>query len=163
VKNSFATIQALTTQTLRTAADLPSAQRALARRIQALAKAHDLLNLRAWTGANLTDVVARALEAFASEQVHVFGEPMEISAKQGLALSLALHELATNATKYGALSAPGGLVTIAWDSQDGWLDLYWQESGGPRISPPNRKGFGSRLLEQLVRSDLGGDVKFDYD
>lgn len=162
VKNTLATIQAISAQTLRTAPDLPSAREALDRRICSMAKAHDLLTLRAWTGANLTDIVMRAFDAFTPAQVEMSGAAVEVSPKQALALSLALHELATNAAKYGALSRPEGRVRVQWGVQEGMLRLEWQESGGPPVAPPSKKGFGSRLLEELVASDLGGDTKLNY-
>ena len=163
IKNTFATIQAITALTLRAARDLPAATEALDSRIRSMAQAHDLLSLRAWTGANLTDVVSRALAAFSSAKVTTSGSSVEISPKHALALSLALHELATNATKYGALSCAEGRVGLQWDVQDGMLHLDWQESGGPPVSPPAHKGFGSRLLEELVSHDLGGVTKLDFD
>ena len=162
VKNTFATIQAINAQTLRAAHDLPSAKQTLDRRIRALAQAHDLLTSRSWTGANLNDLVVRTLDAFSPTQVTMFGDPVDISPKHALALSLALHELATNATKYGALSCPEGRVSLKWHVREGTLHLDWEESGGPRVSPPTRKGFGSRLLEQLLVGDLGGNTKLDY-
>jgi chemotaxis family two-component system sensor kinase Cph1 len=76
---------------------------------------------------------------------------------------LALHELATNATKYGALSCPEGRVSVQWDVEESKFRLEWQESGGPPVAPPVQKGFGSRLLEELVIRDLGGHAKLDYD
>ena len=163
VKNTLATIQAITAQTLRAARDLPSAREALDRRIRSMAQAHDLLTLRAWTGANLTDVVMRALDAFTPAQVKMSGTAIDVSPKHALALSLALHELATNATKYGALSRPEGRVSVQWRVQEGMLHLDWEESGGPPVAPPTQKGFGSRLLEELVVRDLGGDTKLNYD
>jgi PAS domain S-box-containing protein len=163
VKNTLATIQAITAQTLRAARDLPSAREALDRRIRSMAQAHDLLTLRAWTGANLTDVVMRALDAFAPAQVNMSGTAVDIAPRQALALSLALHELATNAAKYGALSCAEGRVSVQWGIQDGKLHLDWEESGGPPVVPPKQKGFGSRLLEQLVLHDLGGQAKLNYD
>jgi two-component sensor histidine kinase len=162
VRNTFATIQAINAQTLRAAHDLPSARLTLDHRIRALAQAHDLLTSRSWTSANLNDLAARALDAFAPKQVEMFGAPIDVSPKHALALSLALHELATNATKYGALSCPEGRVSLKWHVRDGTLHLDWEESGGPRVVPPTRKGFGSRLLEQLVVGDLGGYTKLDY-
>ena len=162
IKNTLATIPAIAAQTLRAARDLPSAREALERRIISIAQAHDLLTLRAWTGANLTDVAMRALDAFTPAQVRMSGAPIDISPKHALALSLALHELATNATNYGALSRPGGLVSVNWGVQEGMLHLDWEESGGPPVAPPKHKGFGSRLLESLVGPDLGGDVKLNY-
>ena len=128
-----------------------------------MAQAHDLLTLRAWTGANLTDVVMRALDAFTPAQVKISGTAIDVSPKHALALSLALHELATNASKYGALSCPDGRVSVQWGVQEGTLQLDWEESGGPPVAPPTQKGFGSRLLEELVARDLGGDTKLDFD
>lgn len=163
VKNTLATIQAITIQTLRTARDLPSAREAVDRRIGSMARAHDLLTSRAWTGAILMDVVMRALDAFTLAQVNLFGGAVEVSPKHALALSLALHELATNATKYGALSCPAGRVTVQWSVQEGMLQLSWEETGGPPVSPPTQRGFGSRLLEDLVASDLDGHTKLNYE
>jgi two-component sensor histidine kinase len=163
IKNTLATIQAISAQTLRAARDLPSAREALDRRIRSLAQVHDLLTVRAWSGANLTDVVVRALDAFTPAQVKMSGTAIEVSPKHALALSLALHELATNAIKYGALSYPEGQVGVQWSVREGMLHLDWEESGGPPVAPPTQKGFGSRLLEELVVRDLGGDTKLNYD
>ncbi len=163
IKNTFATIQAITAQTLRAARDLPSAREALNSRICSMARAHDLLTLRAWTGANVAEVVMRALDAFAAAQVAMSGAPIDVSPKHALTLSLALHELATNATKYGALSCPEGRVSVRWAVKEKMLRLDWQESGGPPVAPPTQKGFGSRLLEEIVARDLSGDTKLDYD
>lgn len=162
VKNTLATIQAISAQTLRTARDLPSAKEALERRIHAMAQAHDLLTARAWTGANLTDIVARALAAFTPAQVSVSGVGIDVSPKHALALSMALHELATNATKYGALCGPEGRVEVQWRAQDGVLHLDWRESGGPPVVPPAHEGFGSRLLQLVIR-DLAGETDLNYD
>jgi two-component sensor histidine kinase/PAS domain-containing protein len=163
VKNTLATFQAISAQTLRTAHDLPSARVTLDRRICSLARAHDLLTIRAWTGANLTDVVMRALDAFTPTQVTISGSGLDISPKHALSLSMALHELATNATKYGALSCPEGRVSVQWAIQRGMLQLDWEESGGPPVAPPTKKGFGSRLLEDLLIRDLAGHTKLIYD
>jgi two-component sensor histidine kinase len=94
--------------------------------------------------------------------VKISGEALDISSRHTLALSLALHELATNATKYGALSSSEGRVRIEWTVEDGTVQLDWQEVGGPPVDIPVITGFGSRLLEQLVR-DLGGTIRRDYD
>ena len=161
VKNTLATVQAITAETLRAARDLPSAKEALDRRIYSMAQAHDLLTLRAWTGASLTDIVTRALEAFTPARAKIFGPAVDVSSKHALALSLALHELATNATKYGGMSCPEGRVSVQWYEEEGTLHLDWEESGGPPVGPPTHKGFGSRLLESLIR-DLGGDAKLDF-
>ena len=163
IKNTLTTVQAITALTLRAARDLPSASEALERRIHSMAQAHDLLTSRTWTGANLTDVVMRALDAFTPTQVKMSGPAIDVSPKHALALSLALHELATNATKYGALSSPEGRVIVQWRVQESMLHLDWEESGGPRVAPPTQNGLGTRLLEELVVRDLGGDTKLTYD
>ena len=163
IKNTLTTVQAITALTLRAARDLPSASEALERRIHSMAHAHDLLTSRAWTGANLTDVVVRALNAFPPTQVEMSGPAIDVSSKHALALSLALHELATNATKYGALSSPEGRVMVQWRIQEGMLHLDWEESGGPPVAPPTQNGLGTRLIEELVVRDLGGDTKLTYD
>ena len=162
VKNTLATVQAITALTLKGADDLPSAREALDRRIASMAKAHDLLRSRDWTGANLADVVARSLDAFAVGRIEVSGPDLEIPPRQALALSMALHELATNATKYGALSSREGRVRVDWCVENGSLRLDWQESGGPPVVPPTQKGFGSRLLERLLVRDLSGEISLDY-
>jgi two-component sensor histidine kinase len=127
-----------------------------------MAQAHDLLTARAWSGADLAEIVVRAVEAFAPARVTISGPAVDVSPRHALALSLALHELATNATKYGALSCPEGAVTVRWRVEDGLLRLDWEESGGPPVAAPTRKGFGSRLLEGLLVRDLGGESAADY-
>ena len=163
VKNTLATIQAISGQTLRAARDLPSARETLDARICSLARAHDLLTVRDWTGANLTDVVMRALDAFTLAQMKISGSGLDVSPKHALSLSMALHELATNATKYGALSCPEGRVSVQWCIQKGILQLDWEESGGPPVVPPTKKGFGSRLLEDLLIRDLAGHTQLIFD
>lgn len=105
----------------------------------------------------------RALDAFPPAQVKMSGAAIDVSPKHALALSLALHELATNAIKYGALSCPGGQVGVQWSVREGMLRLDWEESGGPPVAPPTQKGFGSRLLEEFVGRDLGGNTKLNFD
>jgi two-component sensor histidine kinase len=146
VKNTLATIHAITVHTLGAASDLPSAKEALEQRIVSMGKAHDLLIAGSWTGASLKDIITRVLEAFSPNQVDTSGPDVEISSTQTLALSMALHELATNATKYGALSCLDGRVMVSWELRGHTLHLDWVESGGPVIRPPSRKGFGSLFL-----------------
>ncbi|HEY7959971.1 MAG TPA: sensor histidine kinase, partial [Sphingomicrobium sp.] len=122
----------------------------------------DLLTSRNWSGADLSEVVARALDGFNSTRFGVSGSRVELSERQTLAFSMALHELVTNATKYGALSNSAGTVAICWKVEGESLRFRWTESGGPPVSAPGTLGFGSRLLERVVVSDLRGDVEFDY-
>ena len=162
VKNTLATLQSIAMQTLRNASDLKSAGTALDSRIISLAQAHDLLTDRHWSGADIRDVVRRAMSPFAANQINLSGPSQEISPHYALALSLALHELATNAAKYGALTVPEGRIHLAWHVDGALLHLNWRESGGPKVTPPGRRGFGSRLLEEGLVHDLGGETRLEY-
>jgi two-component sensor histidine kinase/PAS domain-containing protein len=162
VKNTLATVQSIVNQTLRGADDTETARTTLNARIVALAEAHDLLTDRSWAGADLADLAARAVAPFASGQIALVGPSVDVSPSQVLALSLALHELATNAAKYGALSRPEGRVELRWEVQAGRLNLSWRESGGPRVVPPTRRGFGSRLIEHALGRDLDGKTRLEF-
>jgi two-component sensor histidine kinase/PAS domain-containing protein len=162
VKNTLATVQSIVNQTLRGAADTESARATVNARIVALAEAHDLLTDRSWAGADLTDLVARAVAPFAIGQIALGGPSVDVSPSQALALSLALHELATNAAKYGALCRPEGRVGLRWDVQGNRLNLSWRESGGPHVAPPSRRGFGSRLIENALSHDLDGQTRLEF-
>jgi PAS domain S-box-containing protein len=162
VKNSLATVQSIAAQTLRTATDLSSARDALEARIISLARAHDLLTDRSWAAADLAAVVQRALEPFAIDRFDITGPSLDLSPKHALAFSLALHELATNAAKYGALSQAGGRVRVNWVGKDHRVSLTWREVDGPPVTPPERRGFGSRLLEAGIKRDLAGSTHLDY-
>jgi two-component sensor histidine kinase len=161
VKNTLATVQSITSQTLRAATDLDLARNAIEDRIISLARVHDLLTARSWSGADLGDVVERAMQPFPAVQLAAAGPSFDVPPQHALALSLALHELATNAAKYGALSAPDGRVEIRWERGEDELRLTWREKDGPPVAPPTRRGFGSRLLEASLR-DLGGSTRLEY-
>jgi PAS domain S-box-containing protein len=162
VKNTLASVQSIAIQTLRDAVDLSSARTALNARIISLARAHDLLTDRSWSGADLADLVARAMTPFAAGQIVLDGPSVEVSPKCALTLSLALHELATNAAKYGALSRPEGCVELRWNARDGQLTLDWRESGGPPVVAPSRRGFGSRLIQDGLVHDLDGQTQLEF-
>jgi len=162
VKNTLATVQSIINQTLRGAADTEGARTTLNARLVALAGAHDLLTDRSWAAADLVDLAARAVAPFVSGQIALVGPSVDVSPSQALALSLALHELATNAAKYGALSRPEGRVELRWAVQAGRLNLSWRESGGPRVVPPSRQGFGSRLIEHALSRDLDGKTRLEF-
>lgn len=102
------------------------------------------------------------VEVFSADQFETRGVEVKISSKQTLALSMALHELATNASKYGALSCKDGRVFVSWELQGRTLHLSWTETGGPPVDRPAKKGFGSRLLERLLSAELRGTIKVDY-
>jgi two-component sensor histidine kinase len=162
VKNTLATVQSISVQTLRGATDLRSARLALDDRIISLSRAHDLLTDASWEGADLADVVARAMEPFDAARLRLSGPSLLVPPRHALTLALALHELATNASKYGALSVADGRVELAWRAQDGVLRLAWRERGGPAVSEPTRRGFGSRLLEEGIDRELGGETRITY-
>jgi len=166
VKNTLAIVQSIAAQTLRSAPDVTSARNAFEARLLALAAAHDLLTAESWRGARLTDVAASAMAPFEithRPQISRSGPPVWLTAPRALALSLALHELATNAAKYGALSHPEGRVLIRWKVVDGGnLLLSWIEEGGPPVTPPTRAGFGTRLLQRNLIHELQGETAVTY-
>ncbi len=159
VKNTLATVQAIAFHTLRGTADANAARVALDARIFALARAHDVLTERHWTGADLTDIVARAIAPFSATQIACAGPSVDVPPKLALALTLALHELATNASKYGALSRPEGQVDLRWQTGDGKIALSWRETGGPAVATPSRRGFGSALIEDAI---AGGEARLEF-
>jgi PAS domain S-box-containing protein len=160
IKNSLAILQSVANQTLGSAS--PEDRAAFVARLHALARTHDLLTLETWNQASLRDVVGKALEPFEETQRSRFlidGPEMRFGASQALMLSMALHELATNAGKYGALSNDSGRVEITWKlRQEGdatRLNFTWQERGGPDVQAPRQKGFGSVLIERGLTSEGG--------
>ncbi len=164
IKNTLATVQALATQTMRSASAEERAT--FLARLQSLANAHDLLVLEQWNRALLKDVVQGALDAFQEKQRERFliegPNQIWLDSDKSLAVAMALHELATNAVKYGALSNLSGRIMIAWEvlGNPARVKLHWKERGGPPVKPPKHKGFGSRLLQHA----LGGDPpKMDFD
>lgn len=169
VKNSLAMVQSIAVQTLGRAPDGAAAVDHFQARLLALAKAHDLLTASRWAGTCLRDVVETAIGpcmGHGLERFSIDGPAVRLCPRPSLALSMALHELCTNAVKYGALSVPGGRVRIHWhifDRERGRrLFLEWQESGGPPVTPPKRRGFGTRLVERGLRHDLGGEVALGF-
>ncbi len=168
VKNTLATVQSLASQSFRKAEDPSQARQAFEARLHALARAHDILTAQNWEGATLSTTVERAMEPFSEQDRMTWGGPhVWLSPKQTLAFSLGLHELATNASKYGALSGDVGQVTITWAMQNEvegrrMVELVWEESGGPVVERPAETGFGMRLIERSLSRDLGGDVDLDF-
>ena len=153
IKNTLATVQAIAGQTLRRAPR--DEQQALMARLHALGEAHDLLTAENWDRALLNELVGRALKPFAPsrrDRIIVDGPPVTFPAKTSLMLTMCLHELATNAVKYGALSNGTGRVNVDWElvdnGQDRKVRLSWHEFGGPSVVAPKRKGFGSLLIER---------------
>lgn len=169
VKNTLATLQAVVSQTLRTATSMEDAATTLGARIQAMAAANDLLVNERWESASIHDLVSRTLAPFGPEDGDRFavdGPDVRIPPRIAVALSLALHELATNAAKYGALSNRDGQVRLTWTvedgARDGRLHVSWEEVGGPAVDPPTRVGFGSRLIERVLAHEIGGSANIEY-
>lgn len=168
VKNSLAIVQAIAAQTFRHRESLDEARLDFTARIKSLANAHDVLTEANWAGASVGEIVRRTVEPHGGrDRFRIEGPEVAMSSKGALALSMALHELCTNAAKYGALSVEGGAVEIAWSleprSDARWLRMRWRESGGPPVAAPAAKGFGSRLIEYALAAELGGEVRLAYD
>jgi two-component sensor histidine kinase len=174
VKNTLATVQAIAGQTLRHDSDPEKARQVFLARLLALSKTHDLLTASGWTGSDVREVVAAELVPFRDEsrpaRVTLDGPPVQLAPNATVSLGMAIHELVTNAVKYGALSVPGGSVAVAWsvrsEQRNGEakrrLHLSWQERGGPPVAPPARRGFGSRLIERGLARELGGTARIDF-
>ena len=171
VQNTLATVLSIVGQTLRHAEDR-EAVGLVEGRILALAKGHSLLGSRNWERVGLRDVISQMLRPFGldgrqADRFSVRGSDARLQPKTALTLAMVFHELATNATKHGALSgSAAGKVDIVWQveptSEGERMWLRWQESGGPPVSPPSRKGFGSRLIERGLAQELDGEVRLDY-
>jgi two-component sensor histidine kinase len=165
-KNLLAIVLAIARQTARHTTSFRDFESRFNSRIQALADAHDLLVEQQWGGALLENLVSAQLSAFGMDKVNCRGAPVMLRAEAVQNVALALHELATNASKYGSLSVPEGRVAIDWafqDDTDGGhsLRLVWQETGGPPVSPPSEKGFGCFVLERVTINALGeGQLEF---
>jgi PAS domain S-box-containing protein len=165
VKNTLASVQGIAFQTLRGEVSLAEARARFEARLMALSGAHNLLTEENWGGASLERVVGDSIEHLAGEgqRFDVDGEPLRLAPRAALALAMALHELGTNAAKYGALSVEGGRVSIVWTLDGDRLRLEWRESGGPPVEPPGRRGFGSRLIERGLAADLGGAASLRFE
>jgi two-component sensor histidine kinase len=169
VKNTLAIVSAITSQSLKSANSLEEAAKTIGDRLQALGTAQDLLIRERWTGAGCRTLIENAVKAFQSKNLNQFdinGENIAISAGPAMSLSMVIHELCTNATKYGALSAADGRVSIEWtvsDDEPMRFILHWKESGGPPVREPSRKSFGSRLIEQALPGQLKGEARLKFD
>jgi two-component system CheB/CheR fusion protein len=169
VKNMLTVVISLATQTMRGAASMEEFSKNYLGRIHALTAAYSLLSNEAWQTVGLREVVLEELKPFAigeSVNFHIEGPVVALEPRAALALGMAIHELTTNAVKYGALSVPGGLVSVTWQLEqnaDGRvLTMDWAESGGPPVSAPERRGFGMTLIERGLRQDMSADVEVDF-
>ena len=168
VKNTFAVVQAIAAQTGRHAASAADFQPAFANRLAALARSHDMLIRGKWEDAPLRDLVEGALTTYSGEpgRVTIEGTSVRVAANLVVPLTLAFHELATNAAKHGALSVPSGSIHVSWlikpASKGGrQIELLWRERGGPPVTRPERQGFGSHLLRNGL-GHSGGSLRLDF-
>lgn len=163
VKNLLAAVQSLAAQSARKAGSLDGFLKTFNGRLKAMASAHELLTATRWRGAAVRDIAAAELGGLAPGQTRWEGPDLTLTPRAANALSLALHELSANAVKYGALSVDQGRVEVRWRLDDGGgFELTWRESGGPTVSTPARRGFGSTLLDQVTPHELGGAVRLDF-
>jgi PAS domain S-box-containing protein len=167
IKNTFAIVQAVAAQTYRHAATVAEFQEGFGARLAVLARSNDVLIGADWHDAPLQDVIEGALDAYGGEpgRITAKGPPVLLAASLAMTVSLAFHELATNAVKYGALSVPAGRVDVSWTTSQTRkgarkVEVIWRERGGPVVNRPQRRGFGSQLLEKGLPS--GGTVKLDF-
>jgi two-component sensor histidine kinase len=171
VKNTLAILQAIAVQTFRSASRFEREK--FEGRLGALAEAHNLLSKEKWQGSELGDVIGRVLKPYRlnnPERIRISGPKVALSPRLAVVLSMIVHEIATNAAKYGALSNDTGTVDLSWEFNQpdaakklpGRLRLVWQETGGPVVSAPIQRGFGSRLIERSARDQLGGEATVDF-
>ncbi|MGH7002603.1 MAG: sensor histidine kinase, partial [Alphaproteobacteria bacterium] len=169
VRNSLATVLSLAEQTAANTASTKEFMPAFQARLLALAAAHNLLTRKSWEGVSLRELIETILapdRETGPDRIGVAGPDCELTAQQALAMTLGLHEMATNARKYGALSSPEGKIAVGWKREGSGLDervvLTWVERDGPPVAPPTRNGFGSRLLTRALAMDLDGSVALDF-
>jgi two-component system, chemotaxis family, sensor kinase Cph1 len=162
VKNTLATIQSLVRQSSRGAENLQHFVKTLEARIVAMAKAHNLLTAGQWRQVPMRDLLTQELAQYGDEAILLDGPDVALTPRAALALSLAVHELATNAGKYGALSAQRGRVEVRWREAPEGLHLNWREQGGPKVVVPTKRGFGSTLIEKAMTIETGGKAKLSF-
>jgi PAS domain S-box-containing protein len=172
VKNTLATVQSLASQSARGVESTAVFRDRFEGRLIALSKAHDQLTVRHWEHANLRDILSGSLAPYmpgGHERTMMRGEDVTLRPRAALTLAMAFHELTTNAAKYGALSGESGNIELRWEEQKAraarpaHLKIEWIESGGPAVVKPQRRGFGSTLIEGSIASELGGNATLDYE
>lgn len=172
VKNTLATVQSIVWQALRMTSEPSEIREAIESRLFAMSRSHDLLTKQSWQSAAVLDIIHDALAPFSLKDgdkdriVIGLGEDARVPPRMALALGIALNELATNAAKYGALSNAKGRLLVQWtiaNRPSGQrLIISWQESDGPPVSPPKRKGFGSQVLERGLAMEIDAEVSLYY-
>ena len=165
VNNLLATVRTIAIQTFAASGDGTQALKAFEARLLNLSHVHSALAQDSFTSAELRDLILASLQPYLeplAEHFAIAGPAIRVGAKSAVALSMAFHELSTNAAKYGALSVPRGKVDISWNVENDRFTCCWQERDGPPVSPPTRTGFGSVLIRRVLALQLKGDVVIDY-
>ena len=166
VKNVLATVSAVAGQTLETSSSMTHFVAALDGRIRSMATAHELLSTRQWRGMPMAELVRREFAAYASSNnTKIDGPEVMLSAEAGQAMAMVIHELVTNAAKYGALSTQSGRVSVRWYRKlngSAQLILVWQETGGPRVEAPKKSGYGTGVVRDLIPYEFGGTVDLSF-
>jgi PAS domain S-box-containing protein len=164
VKNTLATVLAITSQSLARASSIDEARRAVERRLIALADAYDLLRAGGGDNTSLRQIVDRAISPYETtpSRIGISGEDVTLTTQGAITFAMGMHELCTNAAKHGALSVKTGYVDLAWSMADDRLHVSWRESGGPEVSPPARRGFGLRVIEASFRDQMHGTVELSF-
>lgn len=169
IKNVLTIVQSLAAQTFRTTQNIAEAGRKFNERLFALSRVNSLLTEAHWQNAAMHDIVTSALAPFGAserQRVHMSGPRVYLTAQCAMMMSMMLHELATNAVKYGALSGDAGSVSIEWTREEGKngasVRLVWQEKGGPRVEESERRGFGTTLIQKGLSDQLGGDAALEF-
>jgi PAS domain S-box-containing protein len=165
MQNTLATVMAIARQSFRGLEGGRTANEAFEARLLALSKGHDLLTSETWESVALHDLIAQPVSAYGAERFEIDGPSLRLPPRSALALTLVLHELSTNAAKYGALSVPSGGVAITWQIEhihSPRFSLRWQEKGGPPVSAPTKRGFGSRLIENALSTEAGSETRIVY-
>ena len=163
VKNVLASVQSMAAQSARKASSMDGFLKTFSGRLKSMASAHQLLTATRWRGAGMHNIAAAELGGLAPGQTRWSGPDVLLTPRGANAMSLALHELATNAVKFGSLSTDVGRVDVTWRrTENGGLELQWLESHGPPVPTPTRRGFGSTLLDKVTGRELGGSVRVEY-
>jgi two-component system CheB/CheR fusion protein len=166
VKNTLVTVQAMAEQTLQNARDPAHFVESFRGRLQALSRAHNLLTQRTWTGVDLESLIREQLQLIGGQTLTCEGPKIELRPREAVHLGLALHELGTNARKYGALRVPEGHLSVTWSLKaagaDHELELKWVERGGPAVSEPSAQGFGTLLIQRGLKHSLGGEARMTF-
>jgi PAS domain S-box-containing protein len=162
-KNLLAVVQAMASQTAQHTASFSNFEESFVGRLLALSQSHDLLVSRNWSGAPLVDLIFAHLMPFVEDETRIqaTGPSISLRAQAAQSLGIILHELATNASKYGALSVPAGKIVICWDSAPQSIQLSWREKDGPVVNPPTHFGFGRTIIERIADDMFGGVAKLE--